>query len=79
MKKEKLKDELLDHVTGGVTNDAPVPWICQFCGTTVMVRVFKDKERHLDRCPNNPYPDWRSVVDPYKCEFWWITEEPGPL
>ena len=61
MLRSEIKDDELDSVVGG--NDdpkmkdkqKPTPWICPFCGATVMIRQFQDGPKHMTKCPNNPY------------------------
>ena len=52
-----IKD--LDSIAGGEggTSSSPVPWICPFCGTTIMARTIDDCRRHMPKCPNNPYKE----------------------
>ena len=50
---KEISLEELAEVTGG--SEPPVPWICPFCGTTIMARSLKDCQKHLPKCPQNPY------------------------
>ena len=57
--RREISDSDLESVVGG--NDDvkprpdPVPWVCPFCGATIMVRQFQDGPKHMTKCPNNPY------------------------
>ena len=57
--RSEISDDQLDDIVGG--NDdvkgkqPPTPWICPFCGATVMIRQFQDGPKHMTKCPNNPY------------------------
>ena len=60
--RQEISDADLDSVTGGNDdpkmkgkNDPPVPWVCPFCGATVMIRQFQDGPKHMTKCPGNPY------------------------
>lgn len=59
MIRSEVAEDDLDQVAGG--NDdvqgksAPTPWICPFCGATIMVRQFHDGPKHMTKCPSNPY------------------------
>ena len=57
--RQEIAEDDLDVITGG--NDDvkgkqdPVPWVCPFCGATVMIRQFQDGPKHMTKCPGNPY------------------------
>jgi len=58
--RREISDSDLESVVGGNDDkprelDTPVPWICPFCGATVMVSNFYDGPKHMTKCPNNPY------------------------
>ncbi len=53
---QEIPMEDLNAITGGdCTTNPPVPWICPFCGTTIMARTIDDCRKHMPRCPRNPY------------------------
>jgi hypothetical protein len=57
--RREISDSDLESVVGGnddrPTRPDPQPWICPFCGATIMVRNFEDGPKHMTKCPNNPY------------------------
>ena len=46
----ELNDEELAAVAGGYA----FPWICPFCGETIMLCNIKDTSNHMSICPKNP-------------------------
>lgn len=57
---EELSDEEIDAVAGGNDDvkgkNEGTPWVCPFCGATVMIVQFQDGAKHMTKdCPNNPY------------------------
>lgn len=57
--RQEIPDENLGEVTGGYDGQQspPVPWICPFCGTTIMARSIDDCRKHMPKCPQNPYKE----------------------
>jgi hypothetical protein len=57
-----IADDDLDAIVGG-NDDKPkkkkdkegLPFVCPFCGATIMVYQFEDAPKHMTKCPNNPY------------------------
>lgn len=57
--KSEIGDDDLDNVVGGNDDvkgkNEGTPWVCPFCGATVIIRQFQDGPKHMTKCPNNPY------------------------
>ena len=55
--REEIDLKNLDAVAGGYSGSGnpPTPWICPFCGSTIMARSIEDCRKHMPKCPKNPY------------------------
>ena len=65
--RREISEEELSYVVGGNDDLKPkdktnIPWVCPFCGATIILRQFEDGPKHLTKCPENPYkngtPAW---------------------
>lgn len=51
--REAIIDNELDSVVGG-EGYTYTPWICPYCGKTVMVKTADDAKKHAYSCPSWP-------------------------